>query len=79
MSNIEISVIVTVYNIEQYIGECLDSILQQKDSNFEIICVDDASTVWKMKETSGSFLSIPWRQPDSRQKGLRQEWSLTQR
>lgn len=44
MSNIEISVIVTVYNIEQYIGECLDSILQQKDSNFEIICVDDAST-----------------------------------
>lgn len=40
----DISVIVTVYNLEKYIGDCLDSILDQKGLDFEIICVDDAST-----------------------------------
>ncbi len=41
---IDVSVIVTVYNIEKYIGECLDSLLDQEEINFEVICVDDAST-----------------------------------
>lgn len=41
---IDISVIVTVYNLEKYIGECLDSILEQKGVGFEIVCVDDVST-----------------------------------
>lgn len=43
-NQIEISVIVTVYNIENYIRECLDSILNQEDVNLECICVDDVST-----------------------------------
>ena len=41
---IDVSVIVTVYNIERYIGECLDSLLDQEEINYEVICVDDAST-----------------------------------
>lgn len=41
---IDISVIVTVYNLEKYIGECLDSIIKQTGVEFEIVCVDDAST-----------------------------------
>lgn len=41
---IEMSVVVTVYNLEKYIGECLDSILGQKGVTFEVICVDDASS-----------------------------------
>lgn len=41
---INISVIVTVYNIENYIRECLHSILNQTGIECEIICVDDAST-----------------------------------
>lgn len=40
----DISVIVTVYNIEKYISECLESILSQKGPTLECICVDDAST-----------------------------------
>lgn len=40
----DISVIVISYNIEKYIGECLDSILSQEGPNLECICVDDAST-----------------------------------
>lgn len=40
----KISVILPVYNVAQYIRECLDSILNQTFSDFEIICVDDCST-----------------------------------
>lgn len=36
-----ISVIVPVYNIENYIEECLESIMNQTYSNIQIIVVDD--------------------------------------
>lgn len=39
----EISVIVPVYNVEPYIGQCLDSILSQTFTDFEVIVVDDGS------------------------------------
>lgn len=42
-NSIDISVVITVYNIEKYIGECLDSILSQDGVSIEIICVDDCS------------------------------------
>lgn len=39
----KISVIVPVYNVEDYLEECIDSILNQTYSNLEIILVDDGS------------------------------------
>lgn len=39
-----ISVIIPVYNVETFLPECLDSLLNQSLSNIEIICVDDGST-----------------------------------
>ena len=45
-----ISVIVPVYNVEQYLSQCLDSILKQTYSNLEIILVDDES-----KDSSGKI------------------------
>lgn len=39
-----VSVIVPVYNIEQYIGKCLESIVGQTLKEIEIIVVDDGST-----------------------------------
>ena len=39
-----ISVIIPMWNVEKYIGECLDSILNQTFQDFEIIVVDDCST-----------------------------------
>lgn len=39
-----ISVIVPVYNVESYLRECLDSILQQSFRRFEVVAVDDGST-----------------------------------
>lgn len=40
----QISVIIPVYNTEQYLKQCLDSILCQTFSDFELILVDDGST-----------------------------------
>lgn len=39
-----VSIIVSMYNSEQYIGECLDSLLAQTMQDFEVIVVDDCST-----------------------------------
>ena len=38
-----VSVIVPVYNVEEYLPRCLESLLGQTLSNMEILCVDDAS------------------------------------
>ena len=40
----KISVIIPVYNVEKYLKECLDSILNQTLIDIEIICIDDGSS-----------------------------------
>lgn len=42
--NKRISIIVPVYNCERYLEECIDSLLNQKYNNYEIILIDDGST-----------------------------------
>ena len=39
-----ISVIIPVYNAENYIHICLNSLIKQTFEDFEVICIDDAST-----------------------------------
>lgn len=39
----KLSIIVPVYNVEQYINKCIDSILSQTFTDFELILVDDGS------------------------------------
>lgn len=39
-----ISIIVPVYNVESFLGKCIDSIIAQTYRNLEIILVDDGST-----------------------------------
>ena len=43
-NNISVSIIVPVYNVEQYLERCLDSLINQTLQNIEIICINDGST-----------------------------------
>ena len=42
-NSIELSIIVPVYNIQKYIGKCLESILKIKNIDYEILVVNDGS------------------------------------
>ena len=56
----KITVIVPVYNVENYLNKCLDSILKQTYQNLEIIVVNDGST-----DNSGGICQ-EYAQKDSR-------------
>ena len=40
----KISIIVPVFNVEQYLPRCIDSILNQSFRNFELLLIDDGSS-----------------------------------
>lgn len=44
MKHLKISVIVPLYNTEDYVGEALDSVLRQTMPDFEVIVINDGST-----------------------------------
>ncbi len=44
MAEAEVTILVAVYNAEQYLPKCLDSLLQQTLRDIQIVCIDDAST-----------------------------------
>jgi glycosyltransferase involved in cell wall biosynthesis len=44
MDKVKISIIIPVYNAEEYLDRCLHSILDQEFTSYEVILVDDGST-----------------------------------
>lgn len=56
----KLSVIVPVYNVENYLNKCITSIVEQTYKALEIILVDDGST-----DTSGQ-LCDEWKKKDTR-------------
>ena len=67
MSALPISIIVPVYNVEPYLRQCLDSILGQTFTNFEVVLVNDGST-----DNSG-FICQEYARLDSRFKYFEKE------
>lgn len=42
--NYTVSIIIPIYNVEKYLGRCLDSIIEQSYKDLEIILINDGST-----------------------------------
>ena len=63
----QISIIIPIYNAENYISQCVKSVLNQTLNNLEIICIDDGST-----DDSAKVIEA-LQQTDSRILLLRQE------
>jgi len=59
MNSSLISVIIPVYNVEKYLRQCLNSVLNQDYKNIEIICVEDCSTDNSLKILEEYKLKYP--------------------
>lgn len=55
-----ISVIIPIFNVEKYLRQCLDSVINQTYDNLEIVCINDCS-----KDSSDKIL-LEYAQKDSR-------------
>lgn len=57
----KVSIIIPVYNVEQYITKCTESLLQQTYPNIEYIFINDASTDNCLKELKSTTDKYPSR------------------
>lgn len=62
-----VSVIVPIYNVEQYLDKCVESILSQTYSHFELILVDDGST------DHSRVICDEWKKRDDRVRVIHKE------
>ena len=60
MNNKKVSIIVPVYNVEKYLQRCIESILTQTETDFELLLIDDGS-----KDKSG-LICDEYAQKDKR-------------
>lgn len=67
MINKKVSVVVPIYNVENYLNKCVATIVNQTYKNLEIILVDDGST-----DNSGA-LCDQWKKKDSRIKVIHKD------
>ena len=62
-----VSIVVPVYNVDKYLDKCVNSIINQKYKNLEIILVDDGST-----DESGKKCDL-WAEKDNRIRVIHKE------
>lgn len=65
--DVKVSVIIPVYNIEKYLRQCVDSVLNQTYTNIEVILVDDGS------KDSSAKICDEYRDMDNRVKVIHKE------
>lgn len=62
-----VSVVIPVFNVEEYLRECMDSVLGQSLREIEVVCIDDGST-----DGSGAILD-EYAARDARVKAVHQK------
>jgi len=65
--NVKVSFVIPVYNVEQFLNQCIDSIVNQTDPAWELILVDNGST------DSGGKICDEYAKNDSRIQVVHQE------
>ena len=45
----KVSIIIPTYNVEEYLRECMESVVRQTLHDIEIICINDGSTDGSLK------------------------------
>lgn len=63
------SIIVPVYNVQQYLSQCLKSLVSQDYTDYEIICVNDGSTDGSRKMLSEWEVRLPQMRVIDRENG----------
>lgn len=63
------SVVIPVYNVEQYLPQCLESLLAQNYTDFEVICVNDGSTDRSRELLSAWEIQFPQMRVIDRENG----------
>jgi glycosyltransferase involved in cell wall biosynthesis len=56
----DVSILIPAYNAEQHIGQAIESALNQKNVNVEVIVIDDGSTDGTLQEIQGFGDRIVW-------------------
>ena len=64
----KVSIIVPIFNVEQWLDECVQSIVMQTYKNIEIVLVDDGST-----DNSGNICE-EWKVKDKRVVVVQEKW-----
>lgn len=59
-NDVLISIVLPIYNVENYLNDCVESVIKQTYVNLEIILVDDGST-----DNSGEMCDV-WKKKDKR-------------
>ncbi len=67
----KISIIIPVYNAEKYLSRCLDSVLTQSFTDFEVVCVNDGSTDRSLE------ILVEYRKHDDRIRVINQHNKVT--
>ena len=82
--NPAVSVIVAMYNAEEFIGECLTSLAKQTFKDFEVIVVDDCSidnsraVVGKFYAHFGDSLTLMTLSPNSGRPGIPRNFAMAE-
>lgn len=67
MNNPLVSIIIPIYNVEQYLNQCIQSVIKQTYTNLEILLIDDGSS-----DKSGEIADT-WAKRDKRIKVIHQK------